>query len=406
MSENLNGEVGAMTMEEQMPDLRPASEILAEPAEQPVMTAPDLHTAGNFGTEMAAGNAKEELTEAEKKIVESYVSQIDLNNTQLVIQYGAGAQKKIADFSENALNSVRTKDMGEIGDLLTGLVTDLKSFEADEEKKGFLGIFKRGQDKVNSLMAKYDKAENNVNKVVKIMEGHQVTLLKDVAMLDKMYETNLAYYKDLTLYIMAGKEKVELAKTEELPKLLKKAEESGLPEDAQAASDYASMIERFEKKIYDLELTRNISLQMAPQIRLIQNNDTMMSEKIQSTLVNTIPLWKSQMVIAVGLNHSTEAAKAQREVSDMTNDLLKKNAEALKMATIESAKESERGIVDIETLTHTNQTLIDTLNEVVQIQADGRTKRAEAEQELTRIENEMHSKLIELSRVSGDQKVQ
>lgn len=249
-------------------------------------------------------------------------------------------------------------------------------------------------------MARYDKTEANVNKVVKIMEGHQVTLLKDVAMLDKMYETNLTYYKNLTLYIIAGKEKLAIAKQQELPRLLKKAEESGLPEDSQAASDYASMIERFEKKIYDLELTRNISMQMAPQIRLIQNNDTMMSEKIQSTLVNTIPLWKSQMVIAIGLNHSTEAAKAQKDVTDMTNELLKKNAEALKIATVASAKEAERGIVDIETLTHTNQTLIDTLNEVVQIQADGRTKRAEAEKELSRIETEMHNKLIELSKVS------
>lgn len=358
----------------------------------------------DFGTELADIKTKNDLTEEERKVVDSYVSQIDLNNSQLVIQYGAGAQKKIADFSEGALNNVRTKDMGEIGDMLTGLVGELKGFSVgEEEKKGLLGLFKRGQEKANTLIARYDKAEANVNKVVKAMEGHQVTLLKDIAMLDKMYETNLTYYKNLTLYIMAGKEKLALAKSQELPKLLKKAEESGLPEDSQAASDYASMIERFEKKIYDLELTRNISMQMAPQIRLIQNNDTMMSEKIQSTLVNTIPLWKSQMVIAIGLSHSTEAAKAQKEVTDMTNELLKKNAEALKIATIESAKESERGIVDIETLTHTNQTLIDTLNEVVQIQADGRQKRAEAEKELSRIETEMHNKLIELSKVTGQQ---
>ena len=355
----------------------------------------------NFGTELADIKTKTDLTPEEQKVVDSYVSQIDLNNTQLVIQYGAGAQKKIADFSEGALNNVRTKDMGEIGEMLTGLVAELKGFNSEEEKKGFLGIFKKGQAKVNDLVARYDKTEANVNKVVKIMEGHQVTLLKDVAMLDKMYETNLTYYKNLTLYIIAGKEKLAIAKQQELPRLLKKAEESGLPEDSQAASDYASMIERFEKKIYDLELTRNISMQMAPQIRLIQNNDTMMSEKIQSTLVNTIPLWKSQMVIAIGLNHSTQAAKAQREVTDMTNELLKKNAEALKIATVESAKEAERGIVDIETLTHTNQTLIDTLNEVVQIQADGRTKRAEAEKELSRIETEMHTKLIELSKATG-----
>ncbi len=362
------------------------------------------HVPMDLGAELPDIKTKNDLTEEERKVVDSYVSQIDLNNSQLVIQYGAGAQKKIADFSEGALNNVRTKDMGEIGDMLTGLVGELKGFSVgEEEKKGLLGLFKRGQEKANTLIARYDKAEANVNKVVKAMEGHQVTLLKDVAMLDKMYETNLTYYKNLTLYIMAGKEKLAIAKSQELPKLLKKAEESGLPEDSQAASDYASMIERFEKKIYDLELTRNISMQMAPQIRLIQNNDTMMSEKIQSTLVNTIPLWKSQMVIAIGLSHSTEAAKAQKEVTDMTNELLKKNAEALKIATIESAKESERGIVDIETLTHTNQTLIDTLNEVVQIQADGRQKRAEAEKELTRIETEMHNKLIELSKVTGQQ---
>ncbi|MCR5507829.1 MAG: toxic anion resistance protein [Lachnospiraceae bacterium] len=361
------------------------------------------HTPVNYGTELSDIKTKSELTPEEQKVVDSYVSQIDLNNSQLVIQYGAGAQKKIADFSEGALNSVRTKDMGQIGELLTGLVGELKGFNNDEDKKGLFGLFKKGQEKASALLARYDKAEANVNKVVKVMEGHQVTLLKDVAMLDKMYETNLTYYKNLTLYILAGKEKLAIAKQEELPKLLKKAEESGLPEDSQAASDYASMIERFEKKIYDLELTRNISMQMAPQIRLIQNNDTMMSEKIQSTLVNTIPLWKSQMVIAIGLNHSSEAAKAQKEVTDVTNEMLKKNAEALKIATIESAKESERGIVDIETLTHTNQTLIDTLNEVVQIQADGRAKRAEAEKELSRIETEMHTKLIELSRASGQQ---
>ncbi len=366
----------------------------------PIEEAKPANAGINFGTELADIKTKTDLSPEEQKVVDSYVSQIDLNNTQLVIQYGAGAQKKIADFSEGALNNVRTKDMGEIGEMLTGLVAELKGFNSEEEKKGFLGIFKKGQAKVNDLVARYDKTEANVNKVVKIMEGHQVTLLKDVAMLDKMYETNLTYYKNLTLYIIAGKEKLAIAKQQELPRLLKKAEESGLPEDSQAASDYASMIERFEKKIYDLELTRNISMQMAPQIRLIQNNDTMMSEKIQSTLVNTIPLWKSQMVIAIGLNHSTEAAKAQKDVTDMTNELLKKNAEALKIATVASAKEAERGIVDIETLTHTNQTLIDTLNEVVQIQADGRTKRAEAEKELSRIETEMHNKLIELSKVS------
>ncbi len=404
MDENMNGAVleGAQAAAVAPEPVVPEATLYESPF-APLEEEKPAHAGIDFGTELADIKTKSELTPEEQKVVDSYVQQIDLNNTQLVIQYGAGAQKKIADFSEGALNNVRTKDMGEIGQMLTGLVAELKGFNSEEEKKGFLGIFKKGQAKVNDLVARYDKAEANVNKVVKIMEGHQVTLLKDVAMLDKMYETNLTYYKNLTLYIIAGKEKLAIAKQQELPKLLRKAEETGLPEDSQAASDYASMIERFEKKIYDLELTRNISMQMAPQIRLIQNNDTMMSEKIQSTLVNTIPLWKSQMVIPIGLNHSTEAAKAQKDVTDMTNELLKKNAEALKIATVASAKEAERGIVDIETLTHTNQTLIDTLNEVVQIQADGRTKRAEAEKELSRIETEMHNKLIELSKVSLQQ---
>ena len=256
---------------------------------------------------------------------------------------------------------------------------------------------------MTAIKAKYDKAEKNINNIVKVMEGHQVTLMKDIAMLDQMYETNQKYFKELSLYIVAGKEKLKEARDVELPKLLAKAEETGLPEDAQAAKDYASMVERFEKKVYDLELTRNISLQMAPQIRLIQSNDTVMTEKIQSTLLNTIPLWKSQMVIAIGLDHSQDAARAQREVTDATNELLKKNAEALKMASIETAKESERGIVDIETLTQTNQTLIDTFDEVMKIQAEGRTKRAEAEVELQRIENEMKAKLIEVSSQSKAQ---
>lgn len=340
-----------------------------------------------------------ELTDQEKETVQGYMDAIDLNNSQTVLQYGAGAQKKIAEFSESTLESVRTKDLGEVGTLLSDVVTELKHFDVDDQK-GIFGIFKKGANKANAIKAKYDKAETNVNAIAKAMEKHQITLLKDVAMLDQMYESNLEYFKELTLYIVAGKEKVALAKSEELPKLLKKAEESGLPEDAQAAQDYASLIDRFEKKIYDLELTRNISMQMAPQIRLIQNNDTVMSEKIQSTLVNTIPLWKSQMVIAIGLDHSKQAAKAQRDVTDDTNELLKKNAEALKMASIETAKESERGIVDIETLTQTNQTLIDTLDEVMKIQQDGRAKRAEAEKELTRIEDEMRAKILEVSKAN------
>lgn len=338
-----------------------------------------------------------ELTPEEEAKVKAYVDQIDIADTQMVLQYGAGAQKKIADFSEGALSSVRTKDMGEIGGLLTSVVTELKGFNADEPKGGFLGLFRKGANQVTAMKAKYDKAEANIEKICKAMEGHQVTLLKDIEILDQMYETNLGYFKELTLYILAGKQKLTEAREVELPRLLKVAEESGLPEDTQAAKDFAAKIDRFEKKIYDLELTRNISMQMAPQIRLIQNNDTIMSEKIQSTLVNTIPLWKSQMVIAIGISHSGEAAKAEREVTDMTNELLKKNAEALKIATVESAKESERGIVDIETLTSTNQMLIETLDEVMQIQKDGRTKRAEAEKELQRIEDEMKDKLLEAS---------
>ena len=338
-----------------------------------------------------------ELSAEEQETVNEYVNNIDINDSQMVLQYGAGVQKEIANFSEAALGNVRNKDLDEIGELLTGVVTELKDFDAVEEKGGFLGLFKKAGNRMTAIKAKYDKAEKNINNIVKVMEGHQVTLMKDIAMLDQMYETNLKYFKELSLYIVAGKEKLKEAREVELPKLLAKAEESGLPEDAQAAKDYASMVDRFEKKVFDLELTRNISMQMAPQIRLIQSNDTVMTEKIQSTLINTIPLWKSQMVIAIGLDHSQDAARAQREVADATNELLKKNAEALKMASIETAKESERGIVDIETLTQTNQTLIETFDEVMKIQSEGRTKRAEAEVELQRIENEMKAKLIEVS---------
>lgn len=337
------------------------------------------------------------LTPEEQKMVDDFAAQIDLTNTQLILQYGAGSQKKIADFSETALNNVRTKDMGEIGDLLTNVVTELKNFD-EEEEKGFFGLFKKNSNKLANMKAKYDKAEVNINKICEAMEAHQITLLKDVAMLDKMYELNLNYFKELSMYILAGKQKLEHAKNTELPELLAKAERSGLPEDTQKAKDFSEMCNRFEKKIYDLELSRTVSLQMAPQIRLIQNNDTIMSDKIQSTLVNTIPLWKSQMVIAIGVSHATEAAAAQREVSDMTNALLKKNAEQLKLATVETAKESERGIVDIETLQATNQTLISTLDEVMKIQEDGRQKRAAAEAELQKIEADMRAKLLEISR--------
>ncbi len=341
---------------------------------------------------------KVELSPAEQKMVDDFAAQIDLRNTQMILQYGAGSQKKIADFSETALNNVRTKDMGEVGEMLTQVVAQLREFDQDDDdNKGLFGLFKKNSNKLANMKAKYDKAEVNVNRISEALEQHQITLLKDVAMLDKMYELNLNYFKELSMYILAGKQKLEQAKKVELPELLEKAKRSGLPEDTQAAKDFAEMCNRFEKKLYDLDLTRTISLQMAPQIRLIQSNDTTMSDKIQSTLVNTIPLWKSQMVIAIGLNHSTEAARAQRAVSDMTNELLKKNAETLKLATVETARESERGIVDIETLQATNQTLISTLDEVMKIQEDGREKRKNAEIELRRIENEMREKLLSLS---------
>ncbi|MCM1056694.1 MAG: toxic anion resistance protein [Firmicutes bacterium] len=338
-----------------------------------------------------------QLTPEEQKMVDDFAARIDITNTQQVLQYGAGCQKKIADFSETALGNVRTKDMGEVGEMLTQVVSELRSIEDGDENKGFFGMFKKKANQLSDMKAKYDKAEVNVNKISDALEAHQVTLLKDVAMLDKMYELNLNYFKELSMYILAGKKKLKEAQKVQLPAMVAKAEASRLPEDTQAARDYAEMCNRFEKKIHDLELTRTVSLQMAPQIRLIQNNDTVMSDKIQSTLVNTIPLWKSQMVIAIGLNHSTDAAKAQREVSNMTNELLKKNAENLKVATLETARESERGIVDIETLKTTNQTLITTLDEVLKIQQEGREKRRNAEAELQKLESDMRNKLLEMS---------
>lgn len=342
-------------------------------------------------------NMKADLTPEEQKMVDDFATQIDITNTQQILQYGAGCQKKIADFSETALTNVRTKDMGEIGDMLVDVVGELKEFNDDEESKGFLGFFKKNANKLSSFKAKYDKAEANVSRISGALEEHQVTLLKDIAMLDKLYDINLNYFKELSMYILAGKQKLKVAQEEELPKFIEKAEKSGLPEDAQFARDFSEMCSRFEKKIHDLELTRMVSLQMAPQIRMIQNNNVVMSDKIQSTLVNTIPLWKSQMVIAIGLSHSTEAAAAQRAVSDVTNEMLKKNADALKLATVETVKESERGIVDIEALKATNQTLISTLDEVMKIQKDGKEKRVAAEAELSRIENEMKQKLLEIS---------
>lgn len=336
------------------------------------------------------------LSPKEQEQVEAFVKQIDVTNSQLVLQYGASAQKKIADFSEAALGNVRSKDLGEIGNDLAAVVTELKSIDEEEEEKGFLGFFKRNANKLANMKAKYAKAEENVDRICKVLEGHQIQLLKDAAMLDQMYELNLTYYKELSMYILAGKEKLELVRTKELPELLEKAERSGLPEDTQKAKDLAELCNRFEKKIYDLELTRTVAMQMAPQIRMIQSNDTAMSEKIQSTIVNTIPLWKSQMVLALGVAHSADAVRAQREVTDMTNMLLKKNAEKLKMSTIETARESERGIVDMETLRQTNQSLITTLDEVVKIQEEGRTRRREAEQELGRLEGELKQKLLDI----------
>lgn len=338
------------------------------------------------------------LTPEEERQVADFAEKIDLRDSGLILQYGAGAQKKIADFSEAALDNVKSKDLGEVGQMLSQVVTELKGFEAEEEEKGFFGFFKKNAVRLEGVKAKYAKAEANINQICKVLQNHQIQLLKDIALMDKMYDLNTSYFKELTMYILAGKRKLSKVQEEELPVLLKRAADSGLPEDAQAANDLSSMCNRFEKKLHDLELTRMISIQMAPQIRLVQNNDTLMTEKIQSTLVNTIPLWKSQMVLAIGINHSEQAARAQREVSDMTNELLKKNAEVLKTATIQTAKESERGIVDMETLKKTNESLISTLDEVVRIQADGRTKRREAETELARMEGELKSKLLELSK--------
>ena len=336
------------------------------------------------------------LTEEERRTVDAFAQQIDLTNSAMVLQYGAGTQKKMADFSESALENVRSKDLGEVGELLSGVVKELKTFDEEEEKGGFFGIFKKASNKIETMKAKYAKAETNVNEIVKVLEKHQVQLMKDSALLDKMYELNLTYFKELSMYILAGKKKLAEVRSTQLQELLNKAKLSGLPEDAQAAKDLDSLCSRFEKKIHDLELTRMISIQTAPQIRLVQNNDTLMVEKIQSTIVNTIPLWKSQMVLALGVEHSAQAAAAQREVTDMTNELLKKNAEKLKMATIETAKESERGIVDMETLKATNESLISTLDEVMNIQREGRQKRQEAEEGLRSMEQELKAKLLEI----------
>ena len=341
------------------------------------------------------------LTEAEQKVVHEFAQKIDITNPNLSLEYGAGAQKNVANLSDSALAAVRTKDLGEVGDMITSLVVELKGFNADEEKKGFLGLFKKTSNGLEALKAKYNKAEVNVNKISHELEEHQRVLMKDVVILDQMYDKNLDYYKQLTMYILAGKEKLAQERNTTLVELRAKAERTGLAEDAQRANDFDAMCLRFEKKLHDLELTRMVSIQMGPQIRLLQNNDTLMSEKIQTSIVNTIPLWKSQMVLALGMTHSQQALEAQQAVTNMTNELLKKNADKLKMATIETAKESERAIVDIETLQHTNETLISTLDEVLQIQTEGKQKRAAAEAELRRIEGQLKQKLLETRNVSG-----
>ena len=370
--------------------------------ETPAPGIPTLTLDGVEEEKPVAPEKKEEeqpevqLTPEEQKVVDDFAEKIDITSSALVMQYGSGAQKKIANFSDTALANVRTKDLGEVGDEIANLVVELKSFDAGEEEKGFLGFFKKQANRLDGMKARYDKAEVNVNKIASSLEGHQVQLMKDIVMLDKLYETNLAYHKELSMYILAGKKRLKRERETTLEELKAKAQRSGLPEDAQAARDLADQCERFEKKLYDLELTRNISLQMGPQIRLLQNNDTLMVEKIQSSLVNTIPLWKSQMVLALGMEHSRQATAAQSAVAQTTNELLKKNADMLKMGTIATAKEAERSIVDIETLQHTNEQLVSTLDEVVNIQREGAQKRKEAEVELGRIEGELKQKLMEL----------
>ncbi len=338
------------------------------------------------------------LTEAERKLVDDFSEKIDISNSSMVLQYGADAQKKLASFSEGALQNVRTKDLGETGDLIANLIGELKGFNAEEESKGLLGMFKKQGNKLQALKTKYDKAEVSVEKIAGMLEDHQLQLFKDIALLDQMYDKNLQNHKELSMYIIAGKQKLKKVRETELADLIKKAETTGKAEDAQAANDMAALCDRFEKKLHDLELTRMISVQMSPQIRLVQNNDTLMAEKIQTTLTSTLPLWKSQMVLALGLEHSNQAMKAQKEVTDMTNELLKKNAETLHMGTVGVAKESERGIVELETLQQTNNMLIQTLDEVIQIQKEGRERRRAAEEELGKIEGQLRQKLLEVNR--------
>ncbi len=377
-------------MDEKIPELTLTPDLSDIPSPEP---KPQEQVA----TTQKAGPDLSGLSPAEQKAVLDFADKIDLTNSGVVLQYGAAAQKNIANFSESTLNAVRTKDMGELGDMVTNLLGELKGFSAEkEEKKGFFGMFKKASNNLQNMKIKYEKAEENVDRIAEQLEQHQMVLMKDAALLDQMYDKNLEYFKQLSMYILAGEKKLADERATTLQELYAKAQASGLPEDAQAANDYAALCDRFEKKLYDLKLTRQISIQMGPQIRMIQNNDTLMTEKIQTSLVNTIPLWKSQMVLALGINHSKQAMEAQRAVSDMTNELLKKNADMLKVATIETAKESERGIVDIETLQHTNESLISTLDEVMTIQTEGRQKRKDAEAELQRIEGQLRQKLLEV----------
>ena len=355
-------------------------------------------SAGSKIAEAEPTKEEYDLTDEERKIVDQFAAQIDISNSQMVMQYGAGVQKKMADFSDKALDNVKTKDLGETGQLIEDVLKQLKGFNEEEEQKGFKGFFKKQSNKLETMKIRYEDAETNVDKICEALTAHQVQLMKDAAMLDQMYQVNLNYFKELTMYIAAGKKKLEDVRKNELTPMIEKANTSGRNEDLNAVSDLQALCDRFEKKIHDLELTRMVALQMGPQIRLIQNNDILMSEKIQSMIVNTVPLWKSQMVIALGVEHSKQAAQAQREVTDMTNELLRKNADTLKMATVDTAKELERGVVDMETLKHTNEMLISTIDEVAQINEDGRVKRREAEKELAAMEQELKEKLLEVSR--------
>ena len=386
------------------PDTAAAAQVPAAPEAPAITLEPPVDTAQAQAEAVQAqrdANAvkldESMLSEAERKMVDDFAQKIDVTDSNLVLQYGAAAQKNIAAFSESALNNVKTKDLGEVGEALSSLVVELKNFGQGEEKKGgIFGFFQKKKDELEALKASYSKAETNVNKIVKVLENHQIVLMKDIAMFDQMYDLNTKYYKELTMYIIAGKKRLEYLRTHDLEELKKKAAQTGAQEDAQAYNDFANLCTRFEKKLHDLELTRMISIQMGPQTRLLQNNDTQMLEKIQSSLVNTIPLWKSQMVLALGLEHGRQATAAQTAVTNMTNDLLKKNADMLKMGTIETAREAERSVVDIQTLQHTNEQLISTLDEVMKIQTEGAQKRKEAEAELGRIEGELKQKLLEL----------